>query len=206
MQHALAELANDLVAVGEAAALDFTRGTKRLREHIEPMALGLAEARKRYPSDPLFGAWLRSSHYAEVNKDDRAALIKLGENWDEDLAARFAELDSYSPRLIARELLSHNEKEDGDDEDDDDNGSEFYGSPRIERSNEAWDTIDPRLVKSLIEAIPNLKDRMVWEPSAGCGMMLDQLEAASVTRSMPQPTSSRDATTLDNSICSPQPK
>ena len=172
------ELHNDLVAAGETAARAFVRGTQKLKEHIEPMALGLAEAKQRYPKTNDFGEWLKNSPYAELNKDDRAALIKLGENWDDDLAARFVELDSYSPQLIARELLTSYNKNSDDNEDD--GGSEFYGSERIARSNEAWDTIDPRLVESLVEAIPGLRSRMVWEPSAGCGLMLDQLEAAGV--------------------------
>jgi hypothetical protein len=175
------ELQNDLIAVGESAALDFVRGTKKLKEQIEPMALGLAEAKRRYPRTNDFGEWLKGSPYAGLGRDDRAALIKLGKNWDDDLAARFAELDSYSPQLIAHKLLtSYNTNSDDDDDDDDDSGSEFYGAPRITRANEAWDTIDPRLVKSLVHAIPALKSRMVWEPAAGCGLMLDQLEAAGV--------------------------
>jgi hypothetical protein len=121
---------------------------------------------------------LKDSSYAELGKSDRAALIKLGQNWDDDLAARLAELDSYSPELIARKLVPSDNR--NESEDDDNGGSEFYGSPRTERANEAWDTIDPRLVKSLVEAIPGLTSRMVWEPSAGCGLMLDQLEAAGV--------------------------
>ena len=62
------------------------------------MALGLAEAKRRYPKTTDFGEWLKNSAYADLGKDDRAALIRLGKNWDDDLAARFAELDSYSPR------------------------------------------------------------------------------------------------------------
>ena len=65
--------------------------------------------------------------------------------------------------LIRRELIadallkSDNPKDDKDeDEDEEDNGSEFYGSDRISRSNEAWDTIDPRLVKSLVGGGPQL--------------------------------------------------
>jgi hypothetical protein len=176
---ATAELSNDLVVIGENAARDFVRGTKRLREHIEPMALGLAEARRRYPADRDFGAWLAGSSYAGICHQDRAALIKLGKNWSDELAARVAETQSYSPQLIWRAVYDSS-KPDGEDDNDDDSGSEFYGAPRIERANEAWDTIDPRLVKSLVEAIPGLKDRMVWEPSAGCGLMLDQLQAADV--------------------------
>jgi hypothetical protein len=167
------ELHNDLVAIGETAARAFVRGTKRLKEQIEPMALGLAEAKRRYPKTNDFGEWLKTSPYVDLDRNDRAALIKLGESWSDDLASRFAKLDSYSPRLIATELLSsHNVKSDS--------GSEFYGSDRIARSNEAWDTIDPRLVKSLVEAVPGLKDRMAWELSAGCGLMVDQLRAAGV--------------------------
>jgi hypothetical protein len=178
-------LPNDLIAIGESAARAFVRGTKKLKEQIEPMALGLAEARKRYLSDSKFGEWLKTSAYVELGRNDRAALIKLGEKWDDDIATRFAELDSYSPELIAKKLLSDNLKDEDEDveggdvnEDDD---SRFYGSPRIARSNEAWDTIDPRLVKSLVEAIPALKDRVVWEPAAGCGMLVDQLRGAGVT-------------------------
>jgi hypothetical protein len=184
MSSALAELQNDLVVIGEEAALAFVRGTKKLKEHIEPMALGLAEAKRRYPKTNEFGAWLKNSAYAELGHQDRAALIKLGKSWDDDLADRFAELDSYSPQLIARELLTYDNSNSDDDEDEDedeDDDSGFYGAPRIVRSNEAWDTIDPRLVKSLIEAVPALKDRMVWEPSAGCGRMVDQLKGAGVT-------------------------
>jgi len=186
----LAELPNDLVAIGETAARAFVRGTKKLKEQIEPMAIGLIEAKRRYPKTNDFGKWLKGSPYTELNKDDRAALIRLGEDWDDDLAARFAELDSYSPQLIARELLTSYNKNSDEDEDNEDNedkeddeeesGSEFYGSDRISRNNEAWDTIDPRLVQSLVAGVPILKECMVWEPSAGCGMMVDQLEAAGV--------------------------
>jgi len=56
----------------------------------------------------------------------------------------------------------------------------FYGNERVARSNEAWDTIDERLVISLVAKLPGLKDRMVWEPAAGCGTMVDQLERAGV--------------------------
>jgi hypothetical protein len=173
------ELTNDIVVIGETAARAFMLGTKKLKQHIEPMALGLAEAKRRYPNTNHFGEWLKNSPYVELNKDDRAALIRLGKNWDDDFAARFAELDSYSPILIAHKLLSSNSSK-SEDEDSEERDSEFYGSDRIARSNEAWDTIDPRLVKSLVEAIPGLKNRMVWEPAAGCGMMVDQLEAADV--------------------------
>lgn len=182
-------LNNDLVVIGETAARAFVRGTMKLKEHIEPMALGLAEARRRYPADRDFGAWLAASAFAEMGKNDRTALIKLGESWCVELAARIAKIPSSSPQLLWLEV-SYNRKPNEDNEDDDGNeeeseseekeGSEFYGSDRISRSNEAWDTIDPRLVQSLVAGVPILKERMVWEPSAGCGMMVDQLEAAGV--------------------------
>jgi len=56
----------------------------------------------------------------------------------------------------------------------------FYGKQRIARTNEQWDTLDGRLIVSLVEAMPGLRERMVWEPAAGCGMMVDQLENAGV--------------------------
>ena len=175
----LDDLPNDLIVVGEAAAREFTRGTKKLKEQIEPMALGLAEAKRRYPANVAFGEWLKGSAYVEVSHQDRAALIKLGENWDDEIAARFAELDSYSPELIARKLFYDNRNTDEGENGDDDGDSGLY-PPRITRSNEAWDTIDPRLVKSLVEAIPSLIGLMAWEPAAGCGTMVDQLEASGV--------------------------
>lgn len=177
------DLINDLVAIGEAAARAFVRGTNKLKEHIKPMALGLAEAKRRYPKTNYFGEWLAASAFAEMGKTDRAALIKLGENWSDEVAARIADIPSSSPRVLWDEISpsgkSNDDDDDGDDEEDD-GDSEFYGAPRILRTNEAWDTIDPRLVKSLVEAFPALRDRMVWEPAAGCGMMIDQLELAGV--------------------------
>ena len=56
----------------------------------------------------------------------------------------------------------------------------FYGDRRRVRGNEAWDTLDGRLIKSLVAATPRLIGRMVWEPGAGNGTMVDQLEAAGV--------------------------
>jgi hypothetical protein len=174
------EMTNDLVTIGEDAARAFARGTKKLKEHIEPMALGLAEAKRRYPALIAFGEWVRGSAYAALLKNDRAALIKIGENWSDELAARIAEIPSASPRAIWEEF-SQSGKTDEDDIDDEgeDDGSGLY-KDRISRTNEAWDTIDPRLARSLVEMLPALKDRMVWEPAAGCGMLLDQLESAGV--------------------------
>ena len=60
-----------------------------------------------------------------------------------------------------------------------DRGS-FYGGERRSRSNETWDTLDDRLVTSLVAAVPRLKGLMVWEPAAGCGVMVDQLERSGV--------------------------
>ena len=176
------ELNNDLVVIGENAALAFIRGTKKLKEQIEPMARGLAEAKRRYPALVAFGEWVKGSAYAEVSHQDRAALIKLGEHWDDDLAARFAELDSYSPREIARELFYQKGKTDDDDgdADDGDDGSGFYGR-RASRAATKRGTPSIRVWSNRWwRRVPALKSRMVWEPSAGCGMMLDQLEAAGV--------------------------
>jgi hypothetical protein len=172
---AVVDLHNDLVAIGETAARAFVRGTKRLKEQIEPMALGLAEAKRRYPNNREFSPWLKSGAYGEISHQDRAALIKMGQNWSDELTAHIEQSLSASPRVIWDTYQNgKNENE------DDDSGSEFYGSDRIARTNEAWDTIDPRLVKSLVEAVPGLKDRMAWELSAGCGLMVDQLRAVGV--------------------------
>lgn len=175
---------NDPVHIGELAVQSYLRGTKKLQRYIEPMAKGLEEARHRYPLDIEFGEWLRSSHYADLGKTDRAALIKLGQDtWDDDLRSAIAAMPTSSPELIARQLYSpvsdhRNPGNDDtpDDEDDDDSG--YYGSERHVRSNEAWDTIDPRLVPALLQAIPTLRKRKIWEPAAGRGLMAGQLHKA----------------------------
>jgi len=168
-------LPNDLVVVGENAARAWMRGTKKLRDYIEPMALGIFEARKRWTANQDFGAWLEGSPFAAMGKTDRAALIKLGELWSDELATRIKDIPSSSPRMILKACSPS-----GNTDDDDESGSTFYGGDRINRSNEAWDTIDPRLVQSLVEAVPYLKNHKVWEPAAGCGRMVDQLQAAGV--------------------------
>ena len=44
------EMTNDLVTIGEDAARAFrARDQEKLKEHIEPMALGLAEAKQTIP-------------------------------------------------------------------------------------------------------------------------------------------------------------
>jgi hypothetical protein len=183
-------LPNDLVAVGETATRTWMRGTKKLQSQIGPMALGLAEAKRRFPALRAFGEWLKTSPYADVSRDDREALIKLGRNWTDELAARMAELPTSSPRSIWAELNpfprpaeseeeapdSADDADDEDDEETDDSG--FYGKPRETRSNEAWDTVDERLVPALIATVPALRNAKIWEPAAGRGLMADQLRNA----------------------------
>jgi hypothetical protein len=65
-----------------------------------------------------------------------------------------------------------------EEEDDAAGGSEFYGLQRINRLHEAWDTIDPRLVPVLIQTVPSLLRRSIWEPAAGDGHMVEQLRSA----------------------------
>ena len=97
------------------------------------------------------------------------------------MAARITELylSAASPERdlggICYPNLGKTDEDDIDDEGEDD-GSSLY-KDRISRTNVTWDTIDPRLASSLVEMLPALKDRMVWEPAAGCGMLLDQLES-----------------------------
>lgn len=77
-----------LIREGEAAA--------RFRK---PMALGLLAAKRKYEATRDFGEWLRGSPYGQLNRTDRAALIKIGEH--EARAATFLPTtDLISPRLI----------------------------------------------------------------------------------------------------------
>jgi hypothetical protein len=67
-----------LIREGEVAAERFTRS----RDHILPMARGLAAAKRKYPATRDFGAWLEGSRYSSLCAQDRAAMVKIGEHFD----------------------------------------------------------------------------------------------------------------------------
>lgn len=176
---------NDPVSLGETAVQSYLRGTKKLQRYIEPMALGLAAAKGRHPQTSDFKEWLANSPYGGLEKNERAALIRLGESWSDELREWIAGLTISSPRLIWEKHCetSQNGNSDNvtDDDEDEDDESGYYGSERRVRSNEAWDTVDPRLVTALVEALPNLRKRKIWEPAAGRGLMVDQLREEGCT-------------------------
>jgi hypothetical protein len=91
------------IAEGEAAAEKFGRS----REQILPMARGLAAAKRKYPETQQFGDWLDGSAYSRLGKNDRAAVISIGEQLDEHEATivKFlASTDLISPQTIWSEL------------------------------------------------------------------------------------------------------
>ena len=69
-----------LIREGEAAVDLYNKDMKNARARIMPMARGLLAAKRKYPATQDFGDWLQTSSYREVEKDDRAALIKIGEH------------------------------------------------------------------------------------------------------------------------------
>src|SRR5262245_1798710 len=88
-----------LIREGEAAVDSYQRDLAGARARILPMALGLVAAKRRYPATQDFGDWLRTSAYNALERDDRAALIKIGER--DIFAARFlATTNLTSPQTI----------------------------------------------------------------------------------------------------------
>jgi hypothetical protein len=92
-----------LIRAGEAAAERFGRS----RDHILPMARGLAAAKRKYSATREFGDWLQHSSYSRIGKQDRAALINIGEQLDEheDFIVEFLNgTDLISPQTIMAEI------------------------------------------------------------------------------------------------------
>jgi hypothetical protein len=88
-----------LIREGEAAASAYNKNINTARSRIMPMARGLLAAKRKYPATQDFGAWLQTSSYRDIEKDDRAALIKIGEH--DDFAAEFVRTTNLiSPRTI----------------------------------------------------------------------------------------------------------
>lgn len=92
-----------LIREGEAAAEQFNRS----REQILPMARGLLAAKRKYRATRDFGNWLQRSSYSRIGKQDRAALIKIGEQLDEheEVVVEFLRAtDLISPQTISAEI------------------------------------------------------------------------------------------------------
>jgi hypothetical protein len=88
-----------LIREGEAAVDDYNRSHERARKNIIPMARGLLAARRKYPANQEFGDWLQTSAYRELEKDDRAALINIGQH--EEWATKYIRTTKLiSPRTI----------------------------------------------------------------------------------------------------------
>jgi hypothetical protein len=95
-----------LLREGEAAAKRYKTRAGENRMDIFPMARGLHAARQIYASNQAFGDWLQKSEYGDIQKDDRAALIKLGELSSQNLLQFLGETLLVSPQLIWKEFSS----------------------------------------------------------------------------------------------------
>jgi hypothetical protein len=94
-----------LVRAGREIDAGFARAQRGTEDWIEgslQLAQGLALGRKEFPSDPLFGAWLKENNHDHVNKNDRAALIGLASDIDRARTV-LQETESRSYRLIWRD-------------------------------------------------------------------------------------------------------
>jgi hypothetical protein len=92
-----------LIADGEAAVERYHKS----REQILPMARGLLAAKRKYPATQEFGEWLQNSPYSMFGKNDRSALISIGEQLDEheDFIVEFlARTELISPQTIMAEI------------------------------------------------------------------------------------------------------
>jgi hypothetical protein len=88
-----------LIREGEAAVDLYNKDVKNARTRIMPMARGLVAAKRKYPATQDFGDWLLTSPYREIEKDERAALIKIGAN--DTFAEKFMRTTILvSPRTI----------------------------------------------------------------------------------------------------------
>jgi hypothetical protein len=88
-----------LIRAGEAAVSAYNKNINTARLRIMPMARGLLAAKRMHPATQDFGAWLQTSPYRDLEKDDRAALIKIGEH--DAFAADFVRTTTLiSPQTI----------------------------------------------------------------------------------------------------------
>jgi hypothetical protein len=96
-----------LIREGEAAVDLYNKDLRNARARIMPMARGLLAAKRKYPATQDFGDWLQTSSYREIEKNDRAALLNIGEH--DDFAARYIRTTVLtSPQTIwaaIRELM-----------------------------------------------------------------------------------------------------
>jgi hypothetical protein len=101
-----------LIRDGEAAVDLYNKDLKNARARIMPMARGLLAAKRKYPATQDFGDWLHISSYREIEKDERAALIKIGEQGP--FAEKFVRTTSLtSPERIwqaIQELLATSDR------------------------------------------------------------------------------------------------
>jgi hypothetical protein len=68
-----------LFRAGEVAYQRYLKQIAEMRMAIYPMVRGLIAARRQYPDEAAFAAWLDQSAYARIDEADRAALFKLTE-------------------------------------------------------------------------------------------------------------------------------
>jgi hypothetical protein len=86
-----------IIRAGEEAVRRYMKS----QDQILPMARGLLAARRKFPGNQAYGAWLQTSPYAQLGHTDLAALVKLAEH--ETIVAGFLKTTRLtSPELIWR--------------------------------------------------------------------------------------------------------
>lgn len=92
---------NDMAAAIRAAFDKRARGMEEWIDATVDLARLFANARAQHPSDQAFGLWLTANELDEFGKNDRAALITMGDR-PEILRIVLTEGKSTSPELILR--------------------------------------------------------------------------------------------------------
>ena len=72
--------AERIIREGETAVDRYVKSREEAKSQIIPMARGLLAARKKYRDNQSLGGWLIDSSYSDLNRTDRAALIKIAEH------------------------------------------------------------------------------------------------------------------------------
>jgi hypothetical protein len=96
-------------ALAREAKRGFERTTKGRAEWLVgtfQLAAALSEAREKLPADREFASWLVKAGLTKLNKDDRAALIVIGENVKEARKYFKVNTDAWSWRMCAMEIRS----------------------------------------------------------------------------------------------------
>jgi hypothetical protein len=97
---------NELSALARSAKQGFEQSKRGRADFVAgtfKMAAALSEARKKFANDQKFHAWISQAGLASIGRDDRAALICIGQN-RKAASDYFARTESWSWRMCAQDV------------------------------------------------------------------------------------------------------